>query len=172
MSRRRGQALVEFALVVPLLFLLFLGIVETGRLVFYLHTLNNAAREGARYAIVHGENALDRCPSGPLAPSSTLTACDPSGDRVRAAITIAATSLDPSGLSFGYQPADGGSFPLYWDPGDDCTSATLPGCSTSAYNARGNNVTVRLQYSYLPIMLLDAFGSITITAETTLVINN
>ena len=172
MSGRRGQALVEFALVVPLLFLLFLGIVETGRLVFYLHTLNNAAREGARYAIVHGENALDRCPSGPLAPSSTLTACDPSGDRVRAAITSAATSLDPSGLSFGYQPADGGSFPLYWDPGDDCTSATLPGCSTSAYNARGNNVTVRLQYSYLPIMLLDAFGSITITAETTLVINN
>ena len=172
MSRRRGQALVEFALVVPLLFLLFLGIVETGRLVFYLHTLNNAAREGARYAIVHGENALDRCPSGPLAPSSTLTACDPSGDRVRAAITSAATSLDPSGLSFGYQPADGGSFPLYWDPGDDCTSATLPGCSTSAYNARGNNVTVRLQYSYLPIMLLDAFGSITINAETTLVINN
>ena len=170
MSGRRGQALVEFALVVPVLFLLFLGIVETGRLVFYLHTLNNAAREGARYAIVHGENALGGCPSGPLAPSSTLSACDPSGDRVRAAITIAATSLDPSGLSFGY-PGDGG-FPLYWDPGDDCTSATLPGCSTSAYNARGNNVTVRLQYSYSPIMLLDAFGSITINAETTLVINN
>jgi hypothetical protein len=89
---------------------------------------------------------------------------------VRAEIIIAATALDMSGLSFGY-PGDGG-FPLYWDPGDDCTSATLPGCSTSAYNARGNNVTVRLQYSYSPIMLLDAFGSITINAETTLVINN
>jgi hypothetical protein len=169
MSRARGQALVEFAIVVPVLFLLFLGIVETGRLVFYMHDLNNAAREGARYAIVHGENALDRCPSGPPAPGST--ACDPSGARVKAAIINAATGLDPSGLSFGY-PGDGGAFPLYWDPNDDCTSATLPGCSTSPDNKRGNNVTVRLQYSYSPIVLLDAFGTITINAETTLVINN
>jgi len=171
MTRPRGQALVEFALVVPVLFLIIVGIVEAGRLVFYFHNLNNAAREGARYAIVHGENALDRCPSGPLAPSSTLTACDPSGDRVRTAILNAATALDVSGLTFGY-PGDGGAFPLYWDPNDDCTSETLPGCSTSPYDARGNNVTVRLQYSYSPIVLFDALGSITITAETTLVINN
>jgi TadE-like protein len=171
MSRRRGQALVEFALVVPVLFLLFLGIVETGRLVFYLHTLNNAAREGARYAIVHGENALGGCPSGPLAPTSSLTACDPSGDRVRGVIIGAATSLDTSGLNFGY-PGDGG-FPLYWYPDANCTSPTDPGCpGSSKNNARGNSVTVRLQYSYSPIMLLDAFGSITINAETTLVINN
>jgi hypothetical protein len=170
MRHARGQALVEFAIVVPVLFLLFLGIVETGRLVFYLHNLNNAAREGARFAIVHGENALDRCPSGPLAPSSTLSACDPSGDRVRTAVINAATGLDANAITFGY--AGDGAFPLYWDPGDDCTSATLPGCSTSPYNARGNNVTVRLEYSYSPIMLLDTLGTITITAETTLVINN
>lgn len=49
---RRGQALVEFALVLPILVLLMLGIFDFGRAVFALSTINNAAREGARLAIV------------------------------------------------------------------------------------------------------------------------
>lgn len=169
-SRSRGQALAEFALVAPVLFLIFLGVIEVGRLVFLFHQLNHAAREGARYAIVHGENAFDRCPSGPLAPSSTLMACDPAGNRVRTAITNSTTAFDASTLSFGWT-GDGG-FPLYWDPNDSCSSDTLPGCSTSPYNARGNNVTVRLEYAYSPLVFGGLFGSTSMRAETTLVINN
>src|SRR3954447_23114830 len=52
--RRDGQALVEFALVAPLFFLLLFSLIEFGRAVYYVQMLNNAAREGARYAIVHG----------------------------------------------------------------------------------------------------------------------
>jgi len=56
MSRRRrrsrGQALVEFALVLPLLILIFMGLFDFGRAVFAWNTLSNAAREGARVAIV------------------------------------------------------------------------------------------------------------------------
>ncbi len=48
----RGQALVEFALVLPLLVLLLVGILDVGRLVYAYHTANNAAREGGRQAIV------------------------------------------------------------------------------------------------------------------------
>lgn len=48
----RGQDLVEFALVLPLLVLLFFGIIEFGRAVFTYNTLANAAREGARFGIV------------------------------------------------------------------------------------------------------------------------
>jgi len=169
-NRSRGQALVEFALVAPVLFLLFLGVIEVGRLVLLFHQLNNAAREGARYAIVHGENAFDRCPSGPLASSSTLTACDPSGNRVRTAITNSTTALDDASLGFGWT-GDGG-FPLYWGPYDGCTSDGLPGCSTSPYNARGNNVTVRITYPYSPLVFGGLFGTITMRAETTGVINN
>ena len=57
-------ALVEFALVAPIFFLLMLGIIEAGRFILYYQTLANATREGARYAIVHGANSY--CPSGPM----------------------------------------------------------------------------------------------------------
>jgi hypothetical protein len=55
MARARGgqrsQALIEFALVSPVLLLLLFGIVDIGRAVFYFDTLNHAAREGARTAV-------------------------------------------------------------------------------------------------------------------------
>lgn len=58
MSARRartGQNLVEFALVAPLLFLFTFGIMEFGWAFYVYSELSNAAREGARYAAVHGE---------------------------------------------------------------------------------------------------------------------
>ena len=48
----RGQALVEFALALPILILLLVGIFDLGRAVYAFNTVNNAAREGARLAIV------------------------------------------------------------------------------------------------------------------------
>ena len=49
-STRRAAAIVEFALIAPLFLLLFLGIVEMGRLLMVQGMLVNAAREGARQA--------------------------------------------------------------------------------------------------------------------------
>lgn len=53
MSRRwsRGQALVEFAFVLPLVLITMFLIVETGRIFQAYVTVQNAAREGARYAV-------------------------------------------------------------------------------------------------------------------------
>ena len=65
-----GQAIVEFALVAPVFFLLLFGIIEAGRFIIYYETLSNAAREGTRYAIVHGSNSF--CPSGPMPPGVAL----------------------------------------------------------------------------------------------------
>lgn len=48
----RGQTLVEFALVVPLFILLLVGLFDIGRAVYTHSTLNNAAREAGRLAIV------------------------------------------------------------------------------------------------------------------------
>ena len=50
---RRGQALVEFALVLPIFILVLVAIFDLGRAVFAYNTLTNAAREGARMAIVN-----------------------------------------------------------------------------------------------------------------------
>ena len=46
--RRRGQALVEFALVFPIAMSVIFGIIVFGMWVFYQQQLTNVAREGAR----------------------------------------------------------------------------------------------------------------------------
>src|SRR5512134_4022081 len=53
-SDRRGAALVETALVLPIFFMVVLGIIEFGRAMMVAQLLNNGAREGARLAIMTG----------------------------------------------------------------------------------------------------------------------
>ncbi|MES9858477.1 MAG: TadE/TadG family type IV pilus assembly protein [Sedimenticola sp.] len=48
-QRERGAALIEFALVVPLLVMLVLGITELGHALFEHNTLQKAVSAGARY---------------------------------------------------------------------------------------------------------------------------
>ncbi len=50
---RRGQTLVEFALILPVLIVILVGIFDGGRLVFASNTVNNAAREAGREATVN-----------------------------------------------------------------------------------------------------------------------
>ena len=50
--RSRGQGLVEFALIFPILILLLVGIFDAGRLIFAYNDITNAAREGTRLGIV------------------------------------------------------------------------------------------------------------------------
>ena len=49
----KGQDLVEFALVTPLLVLILLGILEFSLVMFCYNSISNAAREAARYGIIH-----------------------------------------------------------------------------------------------------------------------
>lgn len=51
-GQERGQTMVEFALILPVFVLLLIGLFDVGRAVFAFNTVNNAAREGARLAIV------------------------------------------------------------------------------------------------------------------------
>jgi Flp pilus assembly protein TadG len=51
-DRSRGQSLVEFALVVPIFFLLLFGFIDVGRYVYTTTAYGQAAREGARWASV------------------------------------------------------------------------------------------------------------------------
>jgi Flp pilus assembly protein TadG len=49
---RRGQTLVEFALIFPLFALILFGLFDMGRAVLYFSTISNASREAVRLAIV------------------------------------------------------------------------------------------------------------------------
>lgn len=49
----KGQAMVEFALVLPLLLLLLLGIIDFGWIYGNQLMANNACREAARYTAIH-----------------------------------------------------------------------------------------------------------------------
>lgn len=51
-KNEKGQAVVEFALVLPVFILLVFGIIEFGRLMQTMNVLTSAAREGVRVAAV------------------------------------------------------------------------------------------------------------------------
>lgn len=51
-KRGRGQALVEFALVIPIVLLMFMILVDFGRLIFAQNAINQDAREAARAGAV------------------------------------------------------------------------------------------------------------------------
>ena len=53
-SSRRGAAVLEMALVLPIFFMVVLGIVEFGRAMMVGQMVTNAAREATRLAIVDG----------------------------------------------------------------------------------------------------------------------
>lgn len=48
-----GQAMLEFALVLPIFLLILCGIIDFGWLFYNQLALNNICREGARYAVVN-----------------------------------------------------------------------------------------------------------------------
>jgi Flp pilus assembly protein TadG len=58
-SDEGGQSLVEFALILPVLLLIITGVFDVARAAWQENTLAYAAREGTRYAIVHGSAAVE-----------------------------------------------------------------------------------------------------------------
>ncbi len=56
---RKGASLVEFALTVPILFLVMFAAIEFSRVNTIRHSVANAAYEGARRGIVPGASAAD-----------------------------------------------------------------------------------------------------------------
>ena len=57
----RGQGMVEFAIILPVFVLLLVGLFDVGRAVYAYNTVNNAAREAGRLAIVdqYEDHVLD-----------------------------------------------------------------------------------------------------------------
>ncbi len=53
-KRETAQGMVEFALILPILLMVVLGVIEFGRLLFFYSSVTSASREGARYGSAVG----------------------------------------------------------------------------------------------------------------------
>jgi len=71
-KRERGQSMVEFALVLPLMLLVLMGMVDFSRMLGVYLTLQNATREGARLAVTGATDSAIAARVDAMAP--TLTA--------------------------------------------------------------------------------------------------
>lgn len=69
----RGSTLIEFSLVAFMFIIVLLGVIEMGRMVLVYTTVANAARAGARYAIVHGSFRTGTGVDGPSGPGNPCT---------------------------------------------------------------------------------------------------
>jgi Flp pilus assembly protein TadG len=70
-NEEQGSSLIEFSLVALIFIVLLFGVVEMGRMVLVYTSIANAARAGARYAIVHGADRTGSGVDGPSGPGST-----------------------------------------------------------------------------------------------------
>jgi len=86
----KGQNLVEFALVVPMLLILVFGIAEFGRAWMTRNVLTGAAREAARVAVVSP-------PAGSIALATTRA----NQALASAGITTATVTVSDDGTAFG-----------------------------------------------------------------------
>jgi len=105
---KRGQAIVEYALVLPLIFLLVFGLVDFGRLFFTVLTLQNALRVAGRYAVT-GNHLPD-----PVNPGQTIS-------RLASITQVAqqnAMGIDVSGLQISSQTSGGAAGTGAGGPGD------------------------------------------------------
>ena len=163
MRGARGQALVEFALVAPMFLVLLVAIFDFGRVVWSRNALENAAREGARYAIVHGGSRTTACPVGPDALGRSDVAECVGG-------SPATTSAKQVARDWAFVPSDNLTVTICY--GADCIDDT----STDT-NRPGNPVTVRtsttIGLSVAPLFrLFDAdFGIIRLDAAITMLVN-
>jgi hypothetical protein len=94
----RGQSTVEFALVLPLVLGLLLFTVQVGLVIRDQIMVVNAAREGARTAVVDGASASVReavVDSGALDPARVSVSTAPNGPNITVTVTYRSTTSVP-----------------------------------------------------------------------------
>lgn len=142
-SSRRGAHAVEAAFIYPVVLLLMIGLIIGGIAVFRYNQVANLAREGARWASVHGWSYKHE--QNPSNPSPTLTT---SAEVYNNAILPKVAGMDTARLSY----------TITWDD---------PYQGTVHYNGSAyvpNRVRVSVTYQWMPEAYL--VGPINITSTS------
>jgi hypothetical protein len=147
---QRSQALVEFALVSPLFFLIIFGAIDISRLLYTYTAISSAARDGARTASLSGSlfsdcqiiNEVELVGQGfpvHMDPNSLVGDSDPNS---------------PSGSLQPTTPPPNVGYAYIWpavataDPPDsNCTSSTQRAIAPSV-----KHVAVEIQYHFTPLL--------------------
>lgn len=113
-TSERGAAAVEFAILLPVLLLILIGIMEFGRAFNVQITASNAAREGARYAAVHYADtsgftvgnavAAARLAAPTLPAATTINVTYSAGSSCGPGKTVKVTVLPPRAWLTGFLP--------------------------------------------------------------------
>jgi hypothetical protein len=161
--RRRGQALVEFALVIPIFLLGLFGLIDGSRLVFLNSTLSQAAREGARLASVEASfvgstDGSCNTAGGPICPASP----DAMKADIVSAVNRMMTPFAAIPASDVYLSCDASLAPSGEWTGSSCASGSS-----------GDLVSVRVIYTYVPFTPLigQLIGNRQLSGSATMVIN-
>ncbi len=158
-TRARGQGLVEFALVFPVIVLLLVAVFDIGRAVYAYNSVTNAARQGARVAAVNQ-----------LYPADSVTVCNESMPvedtavgttptwSARACAASAAVSLgvQPSQVALGYAPPAGVTL--------DCPAGPAPSAATPFHVGCIVSVTVTYRWSAITPIIGGLMGPITMSS--------
>jgi Flp pilus assembly protein TadG len=150
-DKERGQGMVEFALVLPLLLVVMFGLIEAGRLLFIYSVVFTSTREAARYGSAAGYL------SGNIYQYQDCSGIRSAAKRVGsiagiqdANVTITYDRVTPSGVS-----------PL----------GSCPVGSTGPRLTLGNRVTVRTTVNYqplVPVPNLPSFPIVSVSSRTIL----
>ena len=165
---QRSQALIEFALVSPILLLLLFGVIDIGRAIFYYDTLNHAAREGARVA-VRASNQLPTNADVLSAVSAQMLGIPVSEPCAQGPIS---SSTPPAKTAWLYitEPAPPGaveSTPPPNAPGGEYPSSSAGGCSAVNPASGNKQIEVTLRFNLVlvtPIVAQATADHIVITA--------
>jgi len=141
LSVLRGQGLLEFALVIPIFMLLVLGVLEFGRYMTALITINTSSREAARYGSAVGDNGsgvpfYQDCPGIVHAASRFSMFAQVNGIDIR----------------YDKGPDD----PTAWE--------SLPTCSPSLRVGLADRIIVKVTGQYNPVIM---FTNLTFPLEST-----
>ena len=157
-ANRRGEqgtTMAEFAIISAVFFMIIFGIIEFGRLFYTHNALTDAARRGARYAVLHHETTADRdCVKNVVVYGETHvnpTTCAPTGPPL-------INGLTTDNVIVTYEGAD--------DDNDPSTPATDYGMNLGTASVSIENYSFNLSIPFLHRTLTLPHYVTTLTAES------
>jgi Flp pilus assembly protein TadG len=136
--RQNGQALIEFTFVgIPIMFVL-ISVFEVSRGMWVYDTLSYAVKQGARYAIVHGENCGKNGNTCQVNLGPATGACNNTNATIAEVIQCAGVGLDPAATKVTFTSTQGtlGPYSLNAVPGTLWPPANG--------NSSGNPITIEI----------------------------
>ena len=154
----RGQATVEFAIVLPMVLLVLVGLIAFGKAFNYWINLNHIANEGARWAVV------DKVPPYTAAGTNNAANVTPNKCAVAKYIASQASTTDLQGkIAPGYPACATGNNPL--PPGWNITVSCKNAGGVAPNVGDPATVTVAAVYPLPASGFLKLFGAGSITLQ-------